>query len=132
MTRAADISKQQYDRKARAADVAVADLVLVRNVTMREKQIVDRWEEDPYVVLGKPFHDQPVFDVKMDRPNARKTRPSASESPLTKRYVIPQRRNDDSLESDTEDHEQHPVRRSSKQCRPAGRFETLDWRQKRR
>ena len=73
--RAADINKQLYDRKARASDVVVGNLVLVRNVTVRVKhKIADLWEEDPYVAVGKRFHDEPVFDVNVDRPNTRKTR----------------------------------------------------------
>ena len=51
----------------RGSNVEVGDRVLVRNVGLRGKQkIADRWQEDVYVVVGKPNEEIPVFEVRRE------------------------------------------------------------------
>lgn len=138
--KAAEANKVQYDRKARAAEVQIGDLVLVRNVSIRGKhKIADRWEDDPYRVIGKPFPDQPVYEVQLDKPRSRKIRrlhrnlllPIGQEKTSQKslnsarKYVIPQRRMSQSSSDDIQ-----PTRRSNRTSRPPERFQSKDWRRR--
>jgi len=67
--------KRRYDARAKATSLSVGDLVLVRNVSLRgTHKLADKWEETPYIVVGQPNADIPVFEVKKDCPHARKTR----------------------------------------------------------
>ena len=56
-----------FNKKVRGSTVEVGDRVLVRNVGLRGKQkIADRWQEDVYVVVGKPNEEIPVFEVRRE------------------------------------------------------------------
>jgi len=115
--------------KARAAKIQPGDLVLVRNVTLKGKQkTADRWEDTPYVVLGQPNPEIPVYDVRRDDPRAKRirrlhrnlllpfgvdltsngsvpqSRESHQQSELVDipRYVIPQRRAGSTVSQDDE------------------------------
>ena len=56
-----------FNKKVRGSTIEVGDRVLVRNVGLRGKQkIADRWQEDVYVVVGKPNEEIPVFEVRRE------------------------------------------------------------------
>lgn len=115
----AEVYKQQYDQKAKAAMIRPGDIVLFRNVTLRGKtKIADKWESDPYVVLSQPDKNIPVYQIRKQRARSRKVRtvhrnhllPLKSSSQednegvnqkQTPTYVIPQRRCQDVLDADS-------------------------------
>ena len=65
-------NSQNYNKKVRGTCVEVGDRVLVRNVGVRGKhKIADRWEEEVFVVLGKPNPEIPVYTVKQENGKGR-------------------------------------------------------------
>ena len=67
--------KSRYDARAKATSLSVGDMVLVRNVSLRgTHKLADKWAGTPYIVVGQPNADIPVFEVKKDCSHARKTR----------------------------------------------------------
>ena len=57
-------NKQSYESRAHQATIQVGDLVLVRNLSTRGKhKLADRWEEDPYRVVGC-IPGLPVYKVR--------------------------------------------------------------------
>lgn len=96
-------NKARYDAKAKACKLAVGDLVLVRNVSLRGKnKLADKWEETPYIVVSQPNPDIPVYEVKKDAPHTKATRtlhrnlllPLGYQkiSPSSEKYIPPHRR----------------------------------------
>lgn len=67
VAKAQEHQRKYYDLKTRGAAVDVGDRVLVRSVNLRGKhKLADRWEEDTYIVTGRPNPDIPVFEVKRE------------------------------------------------------------------
>lgn len=138
--KAAETNKEYYDKKVKSVELNVGDLVLVRNVGVRGKhKIADNWEDQPYVVIAQPFSGQPVYDVKQDKPNARKIRRlhrnlllplQVTKNEIPPKYIIPQRRDNYSSsagDSDVDDEimtSQRPKRRR----RTPDRYQANDWR----
>ena len=64
--------KGLYDRKCRGAELAVGDLVLVKQTAWKGRhKIQDRWEDEEYQVVDQPTPGVPVYAVKSiagDRP----------------------------------------------------------------
>ena len=59
--------RENYDRKVRGCTIQEGDRVMVRNVGLRGKRkIADRWEDEVYVVVGKPNADIPVYEVEKE------------------------------------------------------------------
>jgi len=142
-SKTAEMNKQKYDFKVRAAKLIPGDLVLVRNVTLRGKQkIADRWENEPYIVVSQPNVDIPVYDVKRNNPRARRIRrlhrnlilplgvqnenlpeKDCRTTGTTPKNVIPQRRRNVSLADDDGGSETTPaLRRSTRIRRPPKQF----------
>jgi hypothetical protein len=61
--------KNQDNFKSRGGAVRVGDRVLVKRLAFPEgkHKLSDKWEEEPYVVVGQFDEDIPVFDVKRER-----------------------------------------------------------------
>ena len=60
-------SKDMYDTKVRESVVRPGDIVLIRNVGLKDKhKLADRWNRQPYVVIAQPNKDIPVFAVKKE------------------------------------------------------------------
>ena len=56
-----------YDSKVRESTVDIGDRVLIRNVGLKGKhKLADKWDKDPYIVVGKPDNLIPVFKVKKE------------------------------------------------------------------
>ena len=93
-------NKARYDAKAKGSRLAIGDLILVRNVSLRGKcKLADMWEDTPYIIVAQPNMDTPVFEVRRDVPHARATRTLHRNLLLPlgfnkncDRYVIPHRR----------------------------------------
>jgi transposase InsO family protein len=111
----AEVNKDKYDIKAKAATLHPGDIVLARNVSLRGKhKIADKWESEPYIVVSQPDQTLPVFQVKKQNPKSRKIKtlhrnlllPLKSASVTDKnteeikssKYIIPQRRNQETNE----------------------------------
>ena len=65
---AANVAKSQedqqasYNQKVRGTSLQLGDRVLVCNVGLRGKQkLVDKWQDDVYVVVDRPNPDIPVY-----------------------------------------------------------------------
>ena len=59
--------RENYDRKVRGCTIQEGDRVMVRNVGLRGKRkIADCWEDEVYVVVGKPNADIPVYEVERE------------------------------------------------------------------
>ena len=59
--------KEGYDTRVRGATITVGDRVLVKIVAFKEKhKLADKWEQEPYRVLGQPIPDIPVFTVQRE------------------------------------------------------------------
>ncbi|MCU7858926.1 MAG: DDE-type integrase/transposase/recombinase, partial [Candidatus Thiodiazotropha sp. (ex Lucinoma kastoroae)] len=59
--------KVRYDSKVRESTVDIGDKVLIRNVGLKGKhKLADKWAKDPYVVVGKPDENIPVFKVQKE------------------------------------------------------------------
>jgi hypothetical protein len=57
--------KSNYDKKAKAANIEIGDYVLVKILAFDGKhKLSDRFEEEPYKVIGQPNSDVPVFKVR--------------------------------------------------------------------
>ena len=65
ITKAAGKSKKRYDMKVRGGMPLTGDLVLVKQVGLKGKhKIADKWESEPYVVVGKPDDKMPIYNIK--------------------------------------------------------------------
>ena len=65
--------KEGYDMRVRGATIRVGDRVLVKIVAFKEKhKLADKWEQEPYKVLGPPNPDIPVFTVQKEDGEGRK------------------------------------------------------------
>ena len=66
--------KKGPDIKMRGADVEVGDRVLVKILAFDGKhKLADRWEEAVYKVVKKPNSDIPVYVVKKDKTENKRT-----------------------------------------------------------
>ena len=64
--------KEGYDTKVRGGTVTVGDRVLVKTVAFDGKhKLADRWEQEPYTVIGQPNDDIPVFTVRKENGEGR-------------------------------------------------------------
>ena len=60
-------NKTTYDLKVREATLQGGDRVLIRRMAFKGKhKLADRWDKDPYVVIGIPNKDIPVFKVRKE------------------------------------------------------------------
>lgn len=51
----------------------IGDRVLVKIVAFEGKhKLADRWEQDPYIVIGQPNENKPVFVVKKENGEGRR------------------------------------------------------------
>lgn len=57
--------KTYYDAKIRHSTLEVGDRVLLKNVTPKGK-LDDRWEKEPYIIIGRPNLDIPVYKLKKE------------------------------------------------------------------
>lgn len=65
--KSAELYKTRYDSKVREATVNIGDRVLIRKVGLKGKnKLADKWDKDPYVVVGQPDPKIPVFQVKKE------------------------------------------------------------------
>ena len=65
ITKAASKSKKRYDMKVRGGVPCAGDLVLVKQVGLKGKhKIADKWDTEPYVVIGKPDEKMPVYEIR--------------------------------------------------------------------
>ena len=72
--KAAAQNKIKYVMNARNSILEPGDLVLVRNVGIREKnKLADRWEHEPYLVLEQPNENIPVYRVQRTDTRSKKT-----------------------------------------------------------
>lgn len=63
--RAADRSKVRYDRNAKALPLLPGERVLIRTDRRRKRgKLADRWEAQPYVVIGQVRPDAPTYQVR--------------------------------------------------------------------
>ena len=63
--KAASKSKKRYDMKVRGGVPCAGDLVLVKQVGLKGKhKIADKWDTEPYVVIGKPDEKMPVYEIR--------------------------------------------------------------------
>jgi len=78
---AADVSKESqqrqkkgYDTRVRGATIQKGDRVLVKTLAFGEgkHKLADKWEHQPYIVLGQPNEDIPVYTVQRDNGEGRK------------------------------------------------------------
>ncbi|MEW8547244.1 MAG: hypothetical protein AB2693_27355 [Candidatus Thiodiazotropha sp.] len=70
----AERQKACYDEKVRHSTLEVGDRVLVEKKGHKGKhKLADLWEHCPYVVIGQPVPDIPVYEVV--RENARQSKP---------------------------------------------------------
>ena len=59
--------KERYDLRIHGSALCIGDRVLVRNVAFtRKHKLVDRWQQDVYIVTDQPNHDIPVYRVKQE------------------------------------------------------------------
>lgn len=59
--------KSNYDLRAKAATLEIGDKVLVRIVSYDgQRKIVDKWENNPYMIIFQPNEDIPVFKVRWE------------------------------------------------------------------
>ena len=64
--------KDTYNTKVRGGTVKVGDRVLVKIVAFDGKhKLADRWEQEPYTVIGQPNGDIPVFTVRRENGEGR-------------------------------------------------------------
>ena len=64
-----------YDVKVRHSNLEVGDCVLVEKKRhMGRHKIVDIWEHWPFVVIGKPALDIPVYEAMMENAQTTKQR----------------------------------------------------------
>lgn len=57
--------KARYDLKCRGISLQKGDLVLVRKKAVHWcDKLADKWEQDIYEVLSKPYRDLPVYEVR--------------------------------------------------------------------
>ena len=72
--KSAERQKACYDEKVRHVKLEVGDRVLVEKKGHRGKhKLADLWEHCPYVVIGQPVSDIPVYEVVKE--NARNSKP---------------------------------------------------------
>ena len=65
--------KEGYVARVRGAIIRVGDPVLVKSVTFKENtKLSDKWEREPYKVLGQPNPYIPVFTVQRGGGEVRK------------------------------------------------------------
>ena len=65
-------NKRRYDQRARGSVPGIGDRVLLRNVGLRGKhKIADRWEDEVYVVTGRPDPDLPVYSIRKENSRGR-------------------------------------------------------------
>lgn len=65
--------KECYNSKIRGGTVKIGDRVLVKIVAFEGKhKLADRWEPDPYIVIGQPNENIPVFVVKKENGEGRR------------------------------------------------------------
>ena len=63
----AAINKKNYDAKVRENRLEVGDMVLVQKVGLKGRhKLADRWERDPYTIVGIPDPDVPVYQISME------------------------------------------------------------------
>lgn len=63
----AERNKTTYDLKVGEATLQEGDRVLIRQMALKGKhKLADRWDKDPYVVIGIPNKDSPVFKVRKE------------------------------------------------------------------
>ena len=66
-------NKRCYDVAAQATVLHQGDFVLIRNVSLRGKcKRADKWEGEPYLFISQPSIEIPVYEVRKDRPGAKK------------------------------------------------------------
>jgi hypothetical protein len=57
-----------YNRKIKGQKLVKGDTVLLKNVGLKGKnKLMDRWQQDPFIVIDQPNQDTPVYTVKRDR-----------------------------------------------------------------
>ena len=62
--KSAERNKLNYDVRVREATLDVGDRVLVRQVGLKGKhKLADKWQKDPFIVVGIPTNNIPVFRV---------------------------------------------------------------------
>ena len=65
MEKEATRAKKRYDLKTRGVSLKSGDAVLIRKVKFDGKhKIQDKWEDDPYIVLGRKNSELPVYKVR--------------------------------------------------------------------
>ena len=80
LQRARDIQKHNYDKKAKAAEIAVGQKVLVRILAHKgPHKISDKFEQDVYEVVRQPREEIPVYVVKT---------PSGQEKTLHRNHLL--------------------------------------------
>ena len=63
----ASLNKGHYDRKVRDNKLEVGDMVLVRKVGFKGRhKLADKWEREPYVIVGIPDQNVPVYQVQLE------------------------------------------------------------------
>ena len=72
--KSAERQKDYYDEKVRHVKLEVGDRVLVEKKGHKGKhKLADLWEHCPYIVIGQPVSDMPVYEVVKE--NARNSKP---------------------------------------------------------
>ena len=70
--KSAERHKARYDLKVREATLSIGDRVLVRQVGLKGKhKLADRWEREPYTVVGMPNKTIPVYKVRKEGSDSR-------------------------------------------------------------
>ena len=63
----ASVNKDNYDKKVKENKLEVGDIVLVRKVGLKGRhKLADKWEREPYVIVGIPDQNVPVYQVQLE------------------------------------------------------------------
>ena len=66
----ASVNKANYDKKVKENKLEVGDIVLVRKVGFRGRhKLADKWEIEPYTIVGIPDSNVPVYQVQLESKN---------------------------------------------------------------
>ena len=125
--KSAERNKLNYDVRAREATLDVGDRVLVRQVGLKGKhKLADKWQKDPFIVVGIPTNNIPVFRVQKESdvsciktlhrnmllpfsaiPSAAEfSEPSTKQKSLSKTFEIKKKQHTDSSSSEESDSDQ--------------------------